>query len=112
MNRPREQKIDGWSRFAVGVFVGLMMMGMMAGVAQFILYLVAIGQANDPASFSAWLNWLGPFRELALGLILAGIVLALVTIGNVLAFQFNRISSIIRGHASSALCCRVRRAWR
>lgn len=77
-------------------FIGLMMMGMMTGVAQFVLYVLAIGNASDPASFSAWLNWLGPLRELALGLILAGIVLALVTIGNVLAFQFNRVNSIIR----------------
>jgi len=77
-------------------FVGLMMMGLMAGILQFVLYLVAIGKADDPATFSAWLNWLGPFRELSLGLILAGIVLALVTIGNVLAFQFDRIKSIIR----------------
>ncbi|MFA9563831.1 MAG: DUF6285 domain-containing protein [Acidimicrobiales bacterium] len=58
--------------------------------------LAALGVADDPASFSSWSNWLGPFRELALGLILAGIVLALVTIGNVLAFQFDRVKSIIR----------------
>ncbi len=77
-------------------FVGLMMLGMMAGIAQFVLYLVQIGNAGDPASFAAWGNWLAPFRELALGLILAGIVLALVTIGNVLAFQFDRVTSIIR----------------
>lgn len=77
-------------------FVVLMMMGMMIGMVQFVLYLVAMGNAGDAASFSAWLNWLGPFRELALGLILAGIVLALVTIGNVLAFQFHRVNSIIR----------------
>lgn len=77
-------------------FVALMMMGMMVGIAQFVLYLVALGSADDVASFSSWSNWLGPFRELALGLILAGIVLALVTIGNVLAFQFDRIKSIIR----------------
>jgi len=77
-------------------FVVLMMMGMMAGITQFVLYLVALGNADNPASFSAWLNWLGPFRELSLGLILAGIVLALVTIGNVLAFQFDRVKSIIR----------------
>lgn len=77
-------------------FVGLMMMGMMVGIAQFVLYLVALGNADDPASFASWSNWLGPFRELALGLILAGIVLALITIGNVLAFQFDRIKSIIR----------------
>ena len=77
-------------------FVALMMMGLTAGIVQFVLYLVQIGNADDPASFAAWSNWLGPFRELALGLILAGIVLALVTIGNVLAFQFNRVTSIIR----------------
>jgi hypothetical protein len=77
-------------------FVVLMMMGMMAGVAQFVAYLVALSVADDPASFSSWANWLGPFRELALGLILAGIVLALVTIGNILRFQFDRVTSIIR----------------
>lgn len=77
-------------------FVGLMMMGLMTGIGQFVLYLVAMSHANDPASFSSYLNWLGPLRELALGLILAGIVLALVSIGNVLAFQFNRVNTIIR----------------
>jgi hypothetical protein len=76
-------------------FVVLMMMGLMAGIAQFVLYMAQLSNADDAASFSAWANWLGPFRELALGLILAGIVLALVTIGNVLAFQFDRIKSII-----------------
>lgn len=77
-------------------FVGLMMMGLMVGIAQFVLYLVALGNADDPDSFASYSNWLGPFRELALGLILAGIVLALVTIGNVLGFQFDRMKSIIR----------------
>jgi len=80
----------------VKAFVALMMMGMMAGIAQFVLYLVQIGNASDPDTFSAWANWMAPFREVALGLILAGIVLALVTIGNVLAFQFDRIKSIVR----------------
>ncbi len=77
-------------------FVALMMMGLMVGVTQFVLYLVAITNADNAASFSSWLNWLGAFRELALGLILAGIVLALVTIGNVLEFQFDRVKSIIQ----------------
>ena len=81
---------------AAKAFVVMMMMGLMAGVAQFVGYLIAIGQADDAASFSSWANWLGPFRELALGLILAGIVLALVNIGNVLAFQFDRVKSLIR----------------
>jgi len=77
-------------------FVGLMMMGLMVGIAQFIGYLIMIGKSDDPASFSAWGNFMGPFRELGLGLILAGIVLALITIGNVLAFQFSRVKSIVR----------------
>ena len=77
-------------------FVALMMMGMMTGVGQFVLYLIQLGNADNPDSFASWANWLGPLRELALGLILAGIVLALVTIGNVLAFQFDRAKSIIR----------------
>ncbi|MDH4170827.1 MAG: hypothetical protein OEW42_14685 [Acidimicrobiia bacterium] len=77
-------------------FVALMMMGMMAGIVQFVLYLGQLTNADDPASFASWANWLGPLRELALGLILAGIALALVTIGNVLAFQFDRVKSLIR----------------
>ena len=77
-------------------FIVLMMTGMMAGIAQFALYMGQIANADDPASFSAWGNWLAPFRELSLGLVLAGIVLALVTIGNVLAFQTDRVTSIIR----------------
>ncbi len=77
-------------------FVGFMMLGLMVSVLQFVLYLVAAGNAGDPASFSSWSDWLGPFRELGLGLILMGIVLALYTIGNVLAFQFDRVTSIVR----------------
>jgi len=76
-------------------FVALRTMGLMAGILQFVLYLSQIANADYPASFASWANWLGPFRELSLGLILAGIVLALITIGNVLAFQFDRVKSII-----------------
>ena len=47
---------------------------------------------DDPAP---WFAWLGPLRELSLGLILSGIVLALVAIGDVLGFQFGRIKEII-----------------
>ena len=61
-------------------------------VLQFVLYLVVAGGVDTPA---AWFAWLGPLRELSLGLILSGIVLALVTIGNVLDFQFSRIKQII-----------------
>ncbi len=78
------------------LFVVFMMMGLMVSMVQFVLYIVAAGKADDAASFSSWSQWLGPFRELGLGLILIGIVLALYTIGNVLAFQFDRVKSIIR----------------
>jgi len=77
-------------------FVGFMMMGLMISIVQFVLYVVAAANADDPASFSSWSNWLGPFREIGLGSILLGIVLALYTIGNVLAFQFDRVKSIVR----------------
>lgn len=71
-------------------FIGLMAVGLMVSVAQFVLYLAAIGTAD----VATWFAWLGPLREFGLGLILAGIVLALVTIGNVLGFQFQRIRDI------------------
>jgi hypothetical protein len=73
-------------------FVALMMLGLMISIAQFIGYIVVAG-SSDPASDFAWL---GPFREVGLGLILAGIALALVTIANVLAFQFWRIQNLIK----------------
>lgn len=76
------------------VFVGLMMLGLMAAVAQFVLYLVVAG--GGVTGVAAWQTWLGPLRELALALILSGITMALVTIGNVLSFQFDRITELIR----------------
>jgi hypothetical protein len=72
-------------------FVALMATGMMVMMAQFVFYIVATG-VDDPAP---WFAWLGPLRELGLGLLLAGIVLALYTIGTVLGFQFHRIRSIV-----------------
>ncbi|MFH1331564.1 MAG: hypothetical protein ABIJ48_13085 [Actinomycetota bacterium] len=74
------------------LFVGLMALGLMAGILQLVLYGVVAAGVDNPA---AWFAWLGPFREFSLAMILAGIVLALVTIGNVLGFQFDRIRSII-----------------
>lgn len=76
------------------LFVGFMALGLMVSMIQAVLYAVAAGVGN-PQSFAAWSAWLGPFREVGLGLLLAGIVLALVTIGNVLAFQFSRVREII-----------------
>ncbi|MFV1989572.1 MAG: hypothetical protein ACC652_02390 [Acidimicrobiales bacterium] len=77
-------------------FIGIMMVGLMVGIAQFVGYLFAFNVADQPDTFSRWLNWLGPFSELSLGIILAAVVLALINIGNVLAFQFGRVKSIIR----------------
>lgn len=73
------------------LFVALMAVGMMISIIQFVLYIVA-AEADSPA---AWFAWLGPFRELALGLLLSGIVLALYSIGTVLGFQFSRIRELI-----------------
>lgn len=72
-------------------FIALMMMGVMVGMAQFVLYIVA-ASVDEPA---AWFAWLGPLRELSLGLLLLSIVLALYTIGTVLSFQFARIREFV-----------------
>lgn len=76
------------------LFVGLMVTGMMVSIAQFVSYLWAATQ-TDAVTIAANFAWLGPFRELGLGLLLAGIVLALATIAKVLAFQYWRIGRII-----------------
>jgi hypothetical protein len=72
-------------------FIGIMAIGMMVSMAQSVLYIVA-AYTDDPA---AWFAWLGPFRELGLGLLLLGIVMALYTIGTILGFQFNRMRDIV-----------------
>lgn len=73
------------------VFLGFMLTGLMLGIAQFVLYGFA-AYVDDP---STWFAWLGPLRELSLGILLSGIVLALFTIGTVLGFQHWRIKQII-----------------
>ena len=73
-------------------FVALMMLGLIVEVVQFIGY-VGVAGSSDPATAFAWL---APLREVGLGLILAGITLALVTIGNVLSFQFFRVKNLIK----------------
>jgi hypothetical protein len=73
------------------LFVGLMALGLMAAMVQFVLYIPA-AYVDDP---STWFAFLGPLREFALGALLSGIVLALYTIGTVLGFQFERIKQII-----------------
>lgn len=75
-------------------FVVLMMMGLMIEMVQFGLY-IYITTFDDLARYTLWSSWLGPFRELGLGLLLAGIVLALATIATALGFQFSRIRDIV-----------------
>lgn len=79
---------------AAKAFVGLMMLGLMVEVAQFIGYLV-LTTVDNPQSAASIAAWLGPFREVGLGLILSGIVLALATIAKALGFQFSRIREIV-----------------
>jgi hypothetical protein len=76
------------------VFVALMATGLMIAMVQFGLYLYTL-TLDTAADVAVWWAWLGPFRELGLALLLAGIVLALATIANVLGFQFSRIRSIV-----------------
>ena len=77
-------------------FVALMMAGLMVSMVQFGFYVYTVTglNAESLADIAPWWAWLGPFRELGLALLLAGIVLALATIANVLGFQFSRIRSI------------------
>jgi len=76
--------------------VALMAIGLMVSIAQFVLYVVLAASNPTQVTFASWLAWLGPVREVGLGLLLAGIVMALVTIGTVLGFQFDRIKDIVR----------------
>ena len=84
------------------LFVGLMMMGLMLGMVQFGFYLFVASEAvsltaGEETTINAFFAWLGPLREVSLGLILSGIVLALATIGTkILPFQFWRIQELIR----------------
>lgn len=73
-------------------FVVLMMAGLMISISQFVIYVWAATQAADVVAVS--FAWLGPFRELGLGLLLAGIVLALASIAKALGFQYERIRQI------------------
>jgi hypothetical protein len=74
------------------VFIGLMAIGMMAEIAQFVGYLVVAAGNLDPVAAFAWL---GPLREAGLGLLLSGIVLALATIATVLRFGFDRVVELV-----------------
>jgi hypothetical protein len=75
-------------------FVALMAAGLMVAMTQFVLYIV-VATSVETSDAASWFAWLGPVREFGLGLLLLGIVLALVTIGKALSFQFQRITQII-----------------
>jgi hypothetical protein len=77
------------------IFVALMAAGLMIEVAQFALY-VYVSTLSDPAAIGTYTTWLGPFREFGLGVLLAGIVLALATIAKALDFQFARLVELIQ----------------
>ncbi len=76
------------------LFVGLMMLGLMVEIAQFVGY-AYIATVPGSADYAAFSTWLGPLREFGLGTLLSGIVLALATIAKALGFQFARITQII-----------------
>lgn len=74
------------------LFIGLMALGLMIEMGQFVGYaLVANGTFDAATAFP----WLGPLREVGLGLLLSGIVLALATIARVIAFQFDRVTALV-----------------
>ena len=76
------------------IFVVLMMAGLMVEVVQFIAY-AAVAGMTDPIQIRVASTWLGPLREFGLGLLLAGITLALATIARALDFRIARIVQII-----------------
>jgi hypothetical protein len=77
--------------YTVWAFVGLMAVGLMSAIGTFVLLLVTTGSGN----YDSWTPWLGQAGLFSLGTLLAGIVLALYSIGDVLGFTFTRIRDII-----------------
>ena len=95
------------------IFLGLMMMGLMAEFVAFgtLIFVAAqshgawinatgidlpgnVAALNRATAYAAWAN---PLREVGLALILTGIAFALYTISNVLGFQFSRIRELVLG---------------
>jgi hypothetical protein len=76
------------------IFLGLMMLGLMVELVQFVLY-GYVASVQDVAMYTAYSTWLGPFREFGLGVLLSGVVLALATIARALDFQFARVRELI-----------------
>jgi hypothetical protein len=84
---------------SANAFIILMMVGTMVGIAQFVASIVLAGRADSPTSYAELATFVNPIREVALGLLLGGIVLALATIGTVLSFQFDRVRELVRRNA-------------
>lgn len=79
---------------AAKAFVVLMMAGLMVSIGQLVGYAYVAG-LSDGDQIAAISAFLGPLREFGLGVLLAGIVLALASIARALDFQATRITSII-----------------
>lgn len=76
-------------------FIGLMALGLMIEVAQFVAY-AYVASLADAKAIATYGTFLGPFREFGLGALLSGIVLALATIARALEFQFARVVDLVR----------------
>lgn len=102
-----------WTAWA---FLGLMMTGLMLEFASLGFHIYAAVQAHDyfitgvPPTADAThllgraqtvLSYAAPLRMVGIGFLLAGIVAALYTIGNVLRFQFDRVTEIILGPSAA-----------
>ncbi len=100
-----------WTAWA---FLVLMMSGLMLEFASLGFHVYAAVQAHDyyitgvpPAADALYLlgraetvlAYAAPLRMVGIGFLLAGIVAALYTIGNVLRFQFDRIREIVLGRS-------------
>ncbi len=84
LNMPRTAKI----------FIGLMALGLMVEMVQLAAYIYA-ATLDNATTVASYFTWLGPTREVGIGLLLSGIVLALATIARALGFQFWRIREIV-----------------
>lgn len=76
------------------LFIALMALGLMVEALQFAVYVYA-GTLGNATTVAAYFAWLGPTREVGIGLLLSGIVLALATIARALGFQFWRLRQIV-----------------
>ncbi len=100
------------------LFLGLMMMGLMAQFVAFGTLIYVATQAHDawigataagvPGDLAAldranaYAAWVNPLRLVSVGVLLTGIVFALYTISNVLRFQFSRIRELVTGQEEGA----------